>query len=73
MAMATRWYVDDETEVMLDQSDGAITVKQLSQLIVLTKTGTSAAELVDALMAAIIESGRDLPDLSRHGYELIKE
>lgn len=72
MATATRWHVDDETEVTLDPSDMAITVKQGSSMIFLTQTGSSANELVDALMAAIIESGRDLPDLSRHGYEAIE-
>lgn len=67
MATATRWHVDDDTEVTLDPSEGEIDICQIDQIIGLT--ADAAAELVDALLAAIVESGDALPDLSRHGYE----
>ncbi len=69
MATATRWYVDEDTEVTLDLDDMEIRVTQGGSTIYLC-AAESAAELVDALIAAIIESGRDLPDLGRHGYKL---
>lgn len=69
MAKAMKWHVDDTTFVELDPADGEILIKQGSDIIRLTPTGTSAEELIDALLAAVIEAGWDMPDLSWHGYE----
>lgn len=69
MATATRWHVDDNTRVDFDPLSRNIEISQGSSgLITMAHTGTSCAELIDALLAACIESGRELPDLSRHGY-----
>lgn len=70
MAMAVKWHVDDDTSVEILDGGGEIVVYQGNDDISLTPTGASAHELIDALIAAVIEAGWDMPDLSRHGYEL---
>lgn len=64
MAMAVKWLVDENLTVEIDGDN--ILVKQGQDTILMDPSDASAAELVDALLAAISESGRDMPDLSRH-------
>lgn len=66
--MAVKWLVDEDTTVEIE--DGGIGVRQDNDVVRLTPAGANAAELVDALIAAILEMGWGLPDLSRHGYRI---
>ncbi len=71
MANVVKWLVDERDTYVEIVDDGCeIVVVQCDNPISLTPTGTSASELIDALIAAVIEAGWDLPDLSRHGYAL---
>lgn len=68
MVMATRWLVDEVTIVEIDGEN--IYIKQDENTIAMTPYGASADEFAYALLAAIIESGGNMPDLTRHRYLL---